>query len=817
MRSILQDLRFAFRQLLKQPGFTATAILSLTCGIAATTAVFSVIWAVLMNPYPYAQSDRVVHLALGALDAHGGYNGFATNAVQWQQIRSQPMVEDAVLTGERNLTITGGDLPEDVHAEMFTSNGWNFFGVPALLGRGILPSDAVGGEDPQPVAVLSYKFWQRRFAADPQIVGKTIQLAREPYTIVGVAPPRFTWGDGDLYLPLKLTAAIDRPGQLELRLKPGVTHRMAEQALQPLITQFAKDVPSYFPPRPGPLHVIGLNEQFVKALGPTLALLFGAVALLLIIGCGNVSILLLARGTSRRHEFAVRAAIGASRARIVRQLLTESLLLSLTGTLLGVLLSYKLVSVIVALLPESAFPHEAAIRINLPVLLFCAAVALLTGILFGLSPALRLSRPDVREAMQSGTRKIAGNAASRATHHALIAGQIALTLLLLTTAGAAIKAFLKLANTRLGYNPRNVMSVGLPIREKVYSNIVSRSSFIEALRNKVAETPGVRSVAVSSNATPPDNGFKVPVDFLGRPATEIQEVRMNLVSPEYFPLLEVPLNQGRLWSPAENHNAAKLCVINEALARRYFPNGDAIGHFLRSTTMFRAPAQSQLVFAPGADGWIQIVGIVGDKLDAGLRKPIEPEAFLPFTLGEGTWTQFLVRSDRPPTALLHSIGQQVATLDNNQQISGDVRDLQHWIEREPEYAQGQLISWLFGAFAGLALLLAAVGLYSVVSYTVAQRTNEFGIRMALGALRADVMQLVARSAAFSVGLGAGVGVVLSLGLLRVLNHVVEGANSADTPALLFSLVVLALVALLASGIPARRATLIEPMEALRYD
>ncbi len=817
MRSVMQDLRHAFRQLLKQPGFTATAILSLTCGIAATTAVFSVVWAVLMNPYPYANSDRMVHLALGALDTHGSYDGFGTNPVQWQQLRSQPIVEDAVLTDQRNVTLTGGDLPEDVHAEMFTTNGWNFFGVPSLLGRGILLSDADGGSDPQPVAVLSYKFWQRRFAADPQVVGRTIELANQPYTIVGVAQARFTWGDGDVYLPMKVNAEASRPGEIEIRLKPGISHRTAEQLLQPLITQFAKDTPAYFPPKPGPLHVIGLNEQFVKALGPTLALLFGAVALLLGIGCGNVSILLLARGASRRHEFAVRAAIGASRARIVRQLLTESLLLSLTGTLLGVLLSYKLLGIIVALLPENAFPHEAAIQINLPVLLFCAMVALLTGILFGLSPALQLSRPDVREAMQSGTRKIAGSATSRATHHALIAGQIAVTLLLLTTAGAAIKAFLKLAHTRLGYDPQNVMSVGLPLREKVYSNIESRSAFIEALRNKVAETPGVQAVAVSSNATPPDNGFKVPVDFLGTPATGTQEVRMNLVSPEYFALLRIPLSGGRLWTFAENHNAAKLCIINQTLARKYFPNGDALGHSLRSTAMFRARGEASVVFAPGADGWLQIVGIVEDKLDAGLNKPSEPEAFVPFTLAEGTWTQLLVRTSGPPTPLLHSIGQRVATLDSNQQISGDIRDLQHWIEREPEYAQGQLISWLFGAFAGLALLLAGVGLYSVVSYTVVQRTNEFGIRMALGALRVDVLALVVRSTAISVGLGAGAGVVLSLLLLRVLTHVVEGAHGSDIPALLLSLLVLACVALLASGIPTRRATLIEPMEALRRE
>jgi len=430
----------------------------------------------------------MAHLALGALDSSGGYNGFDTTATQWQQLRQMPVVEDAVLTDFKNLTITGQDLPENVQANYFSSNGFQFFGVPTLLGRGLMPSDAVGGSDPQPVVVLGYKFWQRRFQGDAAVVGKTIQLARKPYTIVGVAARRFTWGDADVYLPMKLTAGTARAGQAELRLKPGVTHAMAEQQLQPLVTQFAKEIPRHFPPKMGPLHLIGLNEQFVKALGPTLAMLFGAVALLLAIGCGNVSILLLARGTARGHEFALRAAVGASRWRIVQQLLTESLLLSITGTVLGVLLAYKLVKVIVGLLPENAFPHEAAIGINLPVLLFCVAVAMVTGVLFGLAPALRLSRSDAREAMGSGSRRVAGSKAGRATHHALIAGQIALTLLLLSTATAAIQAFLRLAHKPLGYDPHHVMAVGLPLRDSPYGSIEARAVFVEQLLAKVAET-----------------------------------------------------------------------------------------------------------------------------------------------------------------------------------------------------------------------------------------------------------------------------------------------------------------------------------------
>jgi putative ABC transport system permease protein len=812
MNSLFIDLAYAARNLRKNPGFSLTAILSLTCGIAATTAVFSVVWGVLMNPYPYAAPDRMAHLAMSTPTSRG-YDQMLTTASQWQEIRKVPAIEDAVLTNSQSITITGGDLPEDLRAGYMSSNGFNFFGVPAVLGRGFQPSDAVDGHDPQPVTVLSYKLWRRRFDSDPKIVGRTIELAHQPYTVIGVAAQRFTWNDADLYLPMKITQSTD-PYTAEVRLRPGVTHAMAEQQLTPLVQQFEKDTPNYFPPKPGPLHVIGLNDMFVKAIGPALAMLFGAVALLLAIACGNVSILLLARATVRAHEFAIRAAIGASRSRLVRQLLTESLLLSVTGAGLGVLVAYKLLAVIVALLPENAFPHEAALTINLPVLIFSVVVALLTGVVFGLFPALRLSRPDIREAMGSGTRKVAGSVSGRTASNALIAAQIALSLLMLATASAAIQSFLKMLSIPLGYDPHNVMSVGIPIHSKAEDNIQSRSARIEQLRAKIASTPGVREAAISTNATPPSNGFRVPVTFLGIPASEEQQVGINLVGENYFSLLQIPLRQGRLWSADEARNAARICVVNSALAGKYFPNGDAIGHSLR-TAVFK-PQPPQVVVSGAASEWLQIVGITEDKLDDGVGKPVLPEAFVPYTLAMGPYTQILVRSDGPPLALLHSIGLSVASIDRDQQIGGQTRDLEHWISTQPEYADGQLISSLFGAFAALALLLAAVGLYSVVSYTVAQRTNEFGIRMALGALRGHVIGLVLRSTAVPVGCGVAGGIALTLVLRQVLQHLAS-ASPIDGLAMATAVGVLAAVAFAASGIPARRAARVDPMEALRYE
>jgi predicted permease len=562
------------------------------------------------------------------------------------------------------------------------------------------------------------------------------------------------------------------------------------------------------------LHVVGLNEDFVKQLGGTLYLLFGAVALLLLIGCGNVSILLLARATAREHEFAVRSAIGASQSRIIRQLLTESLLLSLTGAGLGLLLAYKTVALIVANLPEFSFPHEAAIQINVPVLLFSMAIAVGTGILFGLSPAWRLSRPEVSQVMQSSTRRTTGDVKGRRVHAILIGGQIALTLLMMAGAGAAIEGFLRVANTNLGYDPHNVMSVGIPIHDGTYKTWPERAAYFEKIFTKVADVPGVKLVAVSSNATPPDNGFNTKLEIVGKPSNADQQIRFNMVSKEYFPVLHIPLMQGRIWDEAESHRGAAVVVVNQAFVKRYFPAGDPIGHTIKVPELKAQPPY--LLTSPGGEDGLLIIGVIADKLDQGLSKPILPETFVPYTLAMGMYTQMLVRSDVPPLTLLHSVRLAVSSIDPDQQTNNDVRDLEHWITRTPEWARGQLVAWLFGAFAALALALASVGLYSVVAYTVVQRTNEFGIRIALGAKRAHVLGIVFQSTVASVGVGIVAGVVLTFALNRLM--ATWAAESSRDPLLLLGATfVLSLVATLACIIPAWRAAGINPMTAIRYE
>jgi predicted permease len=811
MQAMLQDLRFALRQLRTSPGFGIVAVLSLALGIGATTAVFSVIYAVLVNPYPYANSERMVHLVVH--DNSGNPRWVSLTGPQLQQFRQAQSVESVAAMDEWNLTTTGGDLPEDVTAVYFTGNAFTHFGVPTLLGRGILPADAPEGRDLQPVAVLGYQFWQRHYNADPSVLGKTIQLTHKSFTIIGIAPQRFTWGDGDVYLPWKFTNDPARAVMPMIRLKPGVTHAAANSEFQTLLEQFRKETPTHFPEH-FKVAIQGLNDQFLERLGGALNLLFGAVALLLLIGCGNVSILLLARGTARQHEMAVRSAIGAGRTRIITQLLTEAMMLSFAGTLLGVLLGYKLLALIVNWLPAFSFPHEAAIKMNLPVLFFSVGLALLTGMVFGIAPALQFSRPQIAQVMQSSTRKMTGGVKSRRTYTTLIAGQMALTLLLMASAGAAMQAFLHMMHVDLGYDPHNVMSVGIPVHDNTYTNWQARATYFEQLRNKVASLPQVVSAGISTNATPPENGWEQRFEISGKPSAEQQRARLNFISPEYFAVLHIPLLQGRIFDQTETAHAARFIVINQTLARQYFPTGDAVGSQIRVPELKGEPP-FQLT-APGSDTWFQVVGVTGDARDDGLSKPIKPEFYVPYTTMMPVFTQILVRSQVEPLSLLRQVRLQIQSVDRDQQTFREVRSLEQWITNQPEYAREHMIAFLFALFALLALGLAATGLYSVVSYSVAQRTGEFGIRIALGAMRKDVLLIVFRSAVSSVGSGVLAGLIFALALNRVLARLIEGSFRSPVVLLAVTFVLIA-VAALACLIPARRASSVDPMEALRYE
>jgi predicted permease len=812
MNSLLQDLRYSLRQLTKNPGFALTAVISLALGIGATTAVFSVIYAALLNPYPYPGADRIVRLL--APSPSGATEWAGLNGSQVQQMREVSFVDAVLAMDFHAMIFTGKELPENVNAIGLIGNGFSDLGLPPILGRGILPSDAIDGQEPQAVAVLSYKFWQKHYFSDPSVVGKTLQLDHKSYTIIGVAAPRFIWYTADVYLPLKLTQDPNLTFVTNVRLKAGVTHAAADAALQPLFEQFAKETPKHFPEH-FRAKVEGLNEWVIRGMRGTLYLIFAGVGLLLAIGCGNVSILLLARGAAREHELAVRAAIGAHRGRILRQLLTESLLLAAAGATLGVGLSYGILAAIRVLLPPDAFAPEVVIGINVPVLVFSVCVGLATGVVFGLWPALQLSKTQVGHMMQSNGRRVAGSTRGRRTHDALIAAQIAMTLVLLAGAGAAIQGFSRLLHEPLGYDPHNAMSVGIPLHESSYPTWEARRAYFEQLGAKVAEVPGVRMTAISLNATPPYGGWTTRVEILGKPASEDQMASICFASPEYFPTLRIPVLEGRVWNESENHRGAPVAVVNRTLAQRYFPNGDAIGRSVKVPAAVNQPPTT--LTTPNLENtWIVIVGIVQDTLDDGLNKPIKPAVYLPYTLLLPGGMQILVRSDVPPLTLLHSVQLELTAINPDQQTYSQVEDLETWISDAPEWQQEHLAAWIFGVFAWLALALAAVGLYSVVTYTVAQRTKEFGIRMALGAQPGHVLRIVLGSTLRSVGSGIVAGLVLSVAMNSIMAKWIEG-NSRDPLILLAGTIVLALVATIASAIPARHASAVDPMLALRTE
>ncbi len=482
---------------------------------------------------------------------------------------------------------------------------------------------------------------------------------------------------------------------------------------------------------------------------------------------------------------------------------------------MGVLTSYGALALIQSLLPRSTFASEAVIRINLPVLIFSITVALGTGVLFGLWPALQLSRTQIGQIMQSGARRVAGSVRGRRTHSMLIAVQVALTLLLLAAAGSSMKGFARLIHEPLGFDPHNVMAVGIPLRQNSYRTWSERAAYFEQLRGKVAETPGVTTAAISTDATPPRNGWIMGFEIPGNPATNDPLASANLISPQYFAALRIPLLQGRIWSDAENSKGAHVAVINHTLAQRYFPNGDAIGHSLRLPGIEGNPAT---VLSPPniASSWLQIVGIVDDARNDGLRSVPMPAVFVPYTFSMGEGTEMLVRSQVPPLTLLHAVREQLRMINPDQLTSNYVDDLETRLTYEPEWQQEHLAAWIFGVFAWLALALAAVGLHSVVSYTVAQRTNEFGIRMALGARRGDLLRIVFRSALGSVGAGVLAGLALSFAFSQVIAKWAQGITR-DPVILLAGTILLSLVSGLACAIPARRASKVDPIIALRSE
>jgi predicted permease len=820
------DIRYGLRALRRNPGFAAVAVLSLALGIGATTAMFSLIYAVLLHPFPYAGADRIMNPVIIDEQHPDEPSWFPLSKAQFDDLRLAAPVDSPLGFNNSHMEITGGALPEEIFGIYLTENAGTFFGVRPLLGRNIEPYDAENGG--HSVVVLNYHFWQRHFGGDPHIIGQTLEINHAPYTIIGVMPRSFAFNDttgvGDVYLPGSLMRGLFNVPYLTyipwIKLRPHVTLAAANAALEPIVRQFARQHPERFPDH-WHLALQPIIVPYQQETGRTLTLLVAGVVLLLIIGCANCSILLLARGRARQHELAIRSAIGASRWRIVRQLLVEAVVISCTGAVLGVAASYWLAKLPLLLSPDS-FPAESVIRINAPILAFSVALALLCGILFGLVPALRLSRHDSASMLPG--RQI-GVVAAPAKHRwsVLIAAQVALTLLLVATAGTAIRSFLHLMQMPLGYDPANVMKLGIMLHTHdpgEWGRIQSRearTAYIEQIREKIASVPGVSTVAVGTDATPPYTGTESSFNIDGTRDREQPQARVMLVDQRYFAALRISVLEGRIWNTDENTRGDFIAVVNHAFATRYRSSFNTLA--LQLSIPGLTSKNHYQVTSAQSTAARQIIGVVGDARNDGVDRPVVPAIYVPYTAVMLPYVQFFVRTQGDPLTYLHAIRGAIASVASDQQISNGgfngTFTLNEAIERDAQYSRQRLFSILFGVFSAMALALALVGIFSVVAYSVAQRTTEFGVRLALGAPRAHVLWVAARIALVSAAAGIVIGLAFDSFLGAVLAHWMQSAFAAGS--LFAAAALLALSALLACLLPARHAIAVPPAEALRHE
>jgi putative ABC transport system permease protein len=804
----LADLSFAFRQMRREPLFSLVSCLSIALGIGATTVMFSVVYAVLMNPYPYKDAGRMVHIHIFDQDAF--LRDLSLSSSQFLRFQNARILDGAIAMDEAPMSDTGGELPESVLAGHLSANAFEFFGVPPLLGREFSPQDAIDSPHPANVAVLSYRYWRKHFAGQPTAIGKTLQLNRENYTIIGVLPARFAWWNCDVYTPLAYSADPDRTAMVFARIKPGTSLIVAEKELTASIQELALETPKHFP-RELKIGLAPLNDIFVGSFAGTIYVLLGAVSLLLVIGCANVSILLLARGRSRTHELAVRAAIGGTRRRILSQLLTESVALALTGGVVGVLLAVGGSRLIPRFLPKGTFPSEAAFGLSVPVLLASTILAVLSGIVFGVWPAARLSRPHLSELLQSASRRLTNDKSAKRSHDILIAGQVALTLVLLATAGATVRSLYGLMHRPLGYDPHNVAWLTIPLRDLTYTDWQQRIRYYAQIREDVAHIPGVQSAAITYNWLPPLSLYRTSAQIRGR-SNENQTVALQQVSAEYFSTLRISLLQGRFWTESETLHAEPFAMINATMAHRYWPMGDALGQMVHLDQL--KPSTTWMLQAPRNDGWVQIVGVVSDTPNDGLQEPAQPTVYVPYTLVVNDAFDVVVRTQGDPLRYVQSIREQIHRRDADQ-MTLEMTTAEERLNSEG-LARERFVSVVFLSFAFLGLALGAIGLYSVASYIVSRRTHEFGVRIALGARRTDVARAVLRSILPTVLGGLVSGMSINLAAARLMEHWING-NVRD-PLMLVTISVIAMcVTTLAALRPASRAAWIDPMDVLRTD
>ena len=802
-----QDLGYAVRSFRRSPAFTLVALLSLTLGIGATTAIFSVIYGVLIAPYPYARPGEIWAPEIRGVDGKGGR---AYRPDELRSLSEIPAFSDVMATSQETVLMTGEFAPESFGGVLLTGNAFNFLGVPPVVGRTIQPLDIRPDGSVEPVVVLSYKLWMRLFEGNPSAVGRSLTLNGRPHTILGVMPPRFGWyGDDGFWLPLAPSRTDLSFISPIMRLAPGVSKVAAEEQLKAANQRLAAEKPATFPAQ-------GFTTQLRNYLDVTVAsgemrtslqLLLGAVGFLLLIACANVANLQLARGTARAREMAVRMSIGAGRRRLLRQLLTESVLLSFAGGALGVLFAFGATRTIVAMMPDFYVPNESRVTINLQVLAFSVVISVLTGLVFGLVPALRLSRPEVADVLKAG-RSTGFEGDGGRSRHVLVVIEVALSVVLLVGAGLMIRTFVVLLSVDPGIQPDRVLLVGVPLPPAKYTALDQRNQFVQTLVERVSNLPGVEAASIGHPFGGPQTSFAIA----GQPPDDSRRLTLNLVGENHLRAFGIRLIGGRMFDGAEVRRRDRVAVINQAAVKLFPPGANPIGARIRLDVLQHPPART--LVDPNGSADVTVVGIMANTRNAGIKSEPVPAIAVPFSLIAPLQRMLAVRATADPLLQLNAVRSVVRSLDPDQPLGRPitVNEILGQETNQPRFTMA-----VFSSFAILGLALAAAGIYSVLSFHVLRRTHELGLRMALGASRRHVLGLMLVTGGRLVLIGLAIGIGVSLAATRLLRSQLFGVQPADPLSYVGVAMVLSLVSFAACYIPARRAAAVDPLVALRQE
>jgi putative ABC transport system permease protein len=800
---VLADLKFALRQLLKSPGFTFVAVFTLALGIGACTAIFSVINGVLLRPLDYPEAERLMVLKETQLPDFSQFSVSPPNFLDWEkQLKS---FERMAAYNGTSLNLTGDGEPQRLVGVKATAHYFDVYRIKPVLGRTFLSEEDAPGKEK--VVVLSHPLWQRLFGGAENVIGRPLQLNGEPYTIIGVAPAGFgAAANTDAWVPMAFPAdetAGDNRGahyiNVIARLKAGVTPAQADAELKVLAAQLAKQYPDSN--KGWGAFAVRLLDYTVRDVRAVLYTLLGAVGCVLLIACANIANLLLARASARHREISIRAALGAGRGRLMRQLLTESVLLAVVGGTLGILFAKWGLDALLALAPAS-LPRIAAIQLDATVLAGSMALSLLTGVIFGLAPAWLAARTDVNEALKQGSRGSTEGGARGRLRGTLVVVEVAAALVLLAGAGLLVRSFVTLAHVDPGFTPEHATLLRLSLPGKKYGKPAQQVAFADALLARLAALPGVTAVGMT-HAMPIVGDWVLGFTLNGRPPiapSDLPNTNYYSVTPGYFPAMGIRLVRGRLFNERDDAKAPRVALINETLARQHFPHEDPIGKQINVTN--------------GPDTWREIVGIVSDVKQYGVDRPTTNQTYEPYAQQPYGNPNFVIRTAGPPAAILSSLRPAIYAVDKDQPVAS-IRPLEAIMA--DNIARQRFAMTLLTVFAVVALIIAAVGIYGVMAYTVTQRTGEIGIRLALGAQPRDVLQLILTHGGKLVGAGQLHGLVLALAGGRIVQSILFSTNARDPLTFAAITTLLALVALVACLLPARRATKVDPMVALRAE